>query len=466
MRVCVCVGVMDPGDLRPLKPQHVPLVCTWLTAGAKTLMRRTGKLYHEVRLGEDYPCGQYTQLGWLTENYVAGDEDGMGVGNNSEGWAVDGMSHEFWHNGSAGPARWPRDWQSGDVIGFALDFQNGYMKFALNGEWNIDLERQFAANGRALFPALSICGTFEIFVSKGDWQHNPPDYEYEAWSSNGTLKRPGVFRSIDARDFCSHTYCTYLVKALYKTTSGRVPDEWYPAVVVGRNVDGTYQVVFQNEAYRWDAPQEHIRISNMVLPSVWPRICLPQLVKAQYLTASGRVTGNWYPAIVNGENSDGTRQLIFTGDYYWWAAPQARIREVDMLVGSGVAQTWPDSQIVSIVFGNAGVPSIIRFMIAQCRPSLALGLGSQLPEAMRLARRSFACAAKVGLVRSLLSSQCFCDDGMSTACTELCQFCGGCVECSRNLKRLPCNCVRSYTPGCPHVSQFVDLESSLLQPDI
>ena len=86
---------------------------------------------------------------------------------------MDGVRHEFWHNGIAGPARWSRDWQSGDVISFALDFHTGSMKFALNGQWERDLERNFAANGRALFPALSSCGTFEIFISKDKWNDAP-----------------------------------------------------------------------------------------------------------------------------------------------------------------------------------------------------------------------------------------------------------------------------------------------------
>merc|ERR1719313_538831 len=59
--------------LVPLRPEFIPDVQTWITAGPKQLMRKQGKFYHEVELGQLAEEGyrgvimpRDPQMGWLT----------------------------------------------------------------------------------------------------------------------------------------------------------------------------------------------------------------------------------------------------------------------------------------------------------------------------------------------------------------------------------------------------------------
>merc|ERR1712232_233537 len=85
---------MRLSDLKPLRPKYAPEMSTWFTVGLKGLARATGKLYYEVKLGMDL---RYPQLGWLTEEFEEKDNDSNGVGDDSHGWATDGVRHKFWH---------------------------------------------------------------------------------------------------------------------------------------------------------------------------------------------------------------------------------------------------------------------------------------------------------------------------------------------------------------------------------
>merc|ERR1712150_24493 len=170
-------GVLS--KLQPIRPQSIPDRKTWLTAGAKGLLKGNGRFYHEVWLGDDF---RGPQLGWLTEQFVEGDYTGEGVGDDEHGWAADGQRHMRWHCGGTPGVRWPRDWCSGDVIGCALDIEVGIMKFSLAGEWVENAEMRFSTGGHSYFPAVSIEGLFEMHIPRETWQFAPPDDGYEAWA--------------------------------------------------------------------------------------------------------------------------------------------------------------------------------------------------------------------------------------------------------------------------------------------
>eukprot|EP00928_Gymnodinium_smaydae_P027558 TRINITY_DN21282_c0_g1_i2.p1 TRINITY_DN21282_c0_g1~~TRINITY_DN21282_c0_g1_i2.p1 ORF type:complete len:345 (+),score=66.11 TRINITY_DN21282_c0_g1_i2:99-1037(+) len=135
--------------LVPLRPQQVPPGLpeeSWLTAGAPALARSSGKYYHEVVIGRGM-CSGEPQVGWLTEEFVPGPFDGDGVGDDACGWAADGVRCAAWHDGPAGDAPWPRRWRDGDVVGCAVDIDEGRMSFSLCGDWAAGLEMHFDARG-------------------------------------------------------------------------------------------------------------------------------------------------------------------------------------------------------------------------------------------------------------------------------------------------------------------------------
>jgi hypothetical protein len=178
-----------PSDLTPLRPQTIPTIGTWLTTGAKRLMRTTGRLYHEVELGGDFSDIADPQMGWLTDQFVEKDYDCNGVGDDTEGWAADGVRQKQWHNGPA-DAAWPRCWRGRDVIGFAVDVDAGQLEFSLNGEWVKNAQMTFQAAGRSVFPAVSTKGRFTMNIPKGSWQFTPPSPDYQAWAEEGVYTRP------------------------------------------------------------------------------------------------------------------------------------------------------------------------------------------------------------------------------------------------------------------------------------
>ena len=58
-----------------------------------------------------------------------------GVGDDEHSWAFDGYRKLFWHGGKN--ISWGTRWNSGDILGCALDIDSGEMHFSLNGEWEM-----------------------------------------------------------------------------------------------------------------------------------------------------------------------------------------------------------------------------------------------------------------------------------------------------------------------------------------
>ena len=89
--------------LSALRPQEVPTDAhTWLTSGARDLAKDQGKWYHEVMLRGPF---NNPQVGWLSAHFQEGEYDGIGVGDDADGWAFDGQGRLQWHAGQfeAGP---------------------------------------------------------------------------------------------------------------------------------------------------------------------------------------------------------------------------------------------------------------------------------------------------------------------------------------------------------------------------
>jgi len=172
-------------ELAVLRPSRGAPEGTWLTCGAKHLMRSSGKFYHEVL----FICQDPAQVGWLTEHFGEGPRD-HGVGDDANGWAVDGLRHMKYNAGKELHCEWPRMWRKGDIIGFAINFEAGTMNFSLNGEWVPQMAMSFEANGRQVFPAISSCNDFCFNLPEQSWTHRPPSAEYKAWAGTGQFRRP------------------------------------------------------------------------------------------------------------------------------------------------------------------------------------------------------------------------------------------------------------------------------------
>merc|ERR1719424_2034543 len=149
-------------------------------------MSDAGRYYHEVFLGSGLNS---PHIGWLTHHFTEKDFDGHGVGTDAHGWAADGVRHKKWHCGCM-DAKWPKDWQPGDVIGCAIDIEVGRMQFSMNGVWVDNASMIFHSAGRSFFPAVSMNGDFEMHIVSNTWCYLPPDEEYEGLAQGGVYKRP------------------------------------------------------------------------------------------------------------------------------------------------------------------------------------------------------------------------------------------------------------------------------------
>lgn len=162
----------------------------WVTMGAPKLKKTTGKYYYEVKFGEGL---NNPQVGWVTENFKRGPHSGSGVGDDEHGWAADGLRGAKWHKGTEENA-WPEPWQSGSVVGCAIDLDAGKMQFAHKGTWFAAAEFTFEARGRAFFPAASIRGDFTFVFAASAFTFAPPEGGYKALlepeSGPGTFPRP------------------------------------------------------------------------------------------------------------------------------------------------------------------------------------------------------------------------------------------------------------------------------------
>merc|ERR1719399_1253698 len=88
------------------------------------------------------------------------------------------------------PAQWSRSWQIGDVIGAAIDIQEGKVTFSLNGEWNEDASLVLLSMGRSFYPAVSMVGNWQMHIPSSTWRYAPPDSSFKAFAEDGVFKRP------------------------------------------------------------------------------------------------------------------------------------------------------------------------------------------------------------------------------------------------------------------------------------
>ena len=111
--------------LTALKPSETPPHgYVWFTCGAPNLAQSRGKFYHEIQILSEF---RRPNMGWLSTDFEGGKVDGKGVGNDSNGWAFDGQRCCWWHGGRREPLQ-IAPWNVNDVLGFAIDLDEGQMQ--------------------------------------------------------------------------------------------------------------------------------------------------------------------------------------------------------------------------------------------------------------------------------------------------------------------------------------------------
>jgi hypothetical protein len=125
---------------------------------------------------------KFQQFGFCTEGFQADQQagSGIGVGDDSCSWAVDGSRQVLWPGGKNKP--FGSKWSVGDVIGFALD-----MRSASSIVFSISVNGSFAdPNGIAfgdisatyLSPAFTGYGQFSVNFGDRPFAHAPPEGDY------------------------------------------------------------------------------------------------------------------------------------------------------------------------------------------------------------------------------------------------------------------------------------------------
>jgi hypothetical protein len=88
-----------------------------------------GKWCFSVRVLQ---AGAGTFVGWARQGFAA-SPSGSGAGHDEHSWAVDGDSRLKWHANSSEPTA--LGWSSGDVVGCAIDLDQGSIFYGVNGTW-------------------------------------------------------------------------------------------------------------------------------------------------------------------------------------------------------------------------------------------------------------------------------------------------------------------------------------------
>eukprot|EP00928_Gymnodinium_smaydae_P063389 TRINITY_DN46976_c0_g1_i1.p1 TRINITY_DN46976_c0_g1~~TRINITY_DN46976_c0_g1_i1.p1 ORF type:complete len:1061 (+),score=216.16 TRINITY_DN46976_c0_g1_i1:167-3184(+) len=152
----------------------------WITLGFPRLARETGRFYFEVELLKG--CSS-PQVGLLSSSFKAqpGARSTLGVGDDDQGWAVDGQHAAQFHAGRTNG--WDQCWPSSDegellqsvVVGVAVDLDDRWLYFSSDGCWSEtpNYSSDEIPAGVKLYPAISLKGRAS-FNFGPDFQHAPP----------------------------------------------------------------------------------------------------------------------------------------------------------------------------------------------------------------------------------------------------------------------------------------------------
>ena len=102
----------------------------FLTYMAKDIKLSSGKWYYEFYLPTNVHGNP--QIGWADADFPGGDGRENGTGDDKHSWAFDGPRKSKWNGRKS---RYGEKWNRGDLLGCAIDLDNGIIGFTKNGEY-------------------------------------------------------------------------------------------------------------------------------------------------------------------------------------------------------------------------------------------------------------------------------------------------------------------------------------------
>jgi hypothetical protein len=152
-----------------------------------------GVQYYEAEILEKAPRRPIAQFGFALNGTLekTNEDTGEGVGDNNTSWGVCGFRKELWHDGGSDPMGEKSStagWETGDVIGFAVNVEEQKVAISKNGSW--DKEAGYGvvfqkgslaeAGSRGIHPALTSRGLkVRLNVLEKDFRFSKPPNE--AW---------------------------------------------------------------------------------------------------------------------------------------------------------------------------------------------------------------------------------------------------------------------------------------------
>jgi hypothetical protein len=161
-----------------------------------------GKWVYEVELVSNKLC----QIGWCQLYTTFNTHNG--VGDDKTSYAYDGYRITLWHDG---PKKYGELWDTGDVIGVAIDLDNKRIEFFKNGKsLGIALENIPADENIAYFPGISLSNDEKVIFNFGK---SPLAYAYSGYEAFDT---PDYLYNgtIETTKECIQIFRTYIFKIL------------------------------------------------------------------------------------------------------------------------------------------------------------------------------------------------------------------------------------------------------------
>jgi hypothetical protein len=140
---------------------------------------RGGCFYWELEVVE---VDGVVQMGVCAEGFeMRRDSEGIGAGDDSLSWAVDGVRQLKWHDGEDGA--YGSVWSVGDVIGFALDMRTAracIMSVSVNGSFASPNGPAYTSiDAPYLSPALTgQGGRYLLNLGNRQFAHGPPHKDF------------------------------------------------------------------------------------------------------------------------------------------------------------------------------------------------------------------------------------------------------------------------------------------------
>merc|ERR1712013_27523 len=158
-----------------------------------------GLLYYEAEILERVSGYPIAQFGFsLKGAFAKANEDtGDGAGDNGKSWGVCGFRNELWHDGSSVPmsnTSSTGNWETGDVIGFAVNVDARKIAISKNGCWSREAGHgvifengaleEAGGDGVGIHPALTCRGLkVRLNVLEKDFRFSKPSVD--VWASLG-----------------------------------------------------------------------------------------------------------------------------------------------------------------------------------------------------------------------------------------------------------------------------------------